>query len=366
MRIQIFTSSLSLLAAVAVAHADPKLPPGSAHDPPVFQDQSVAWMTVVSRDSHYGAHGWFRVYGATNKNDGLTMVWRSGAKILGEGPCQTNWNHKHKTLAGDCSVDKDLTAAGPVEVDLVYRDDQTDKKYLVTTFKLTVYNWKGIGKTHSWGILPDDLLAVAFVRHWRAEDAAHNVPLFEFWSSNSGKETGGGMGTFRCTVGDTKLPDFDAHFDRAHSATQQYEIESSYTTPKEHREFTYEHEEIDPGFHFGAKDPSADPNRFRWVIDNPGDWDCFLRREGHVVREFVFKVDDKGMIQASELQSGKHPLPTPDNVALIDMKIPKENGIETRLRPDALKKSIGFGQPWPDGPNAKALQAAFPPAIGKD
>jgi hypothetical protein len=46
------------------------------------------------------------------------------------------------------------------------------------------------------------------------------------------------------------------------------------------------------------------------------------------------------------------------------VRIPKDNGLEKRLRPEAAKKSIGFGVPWPDHPKAKELQATFPPAMG--
>jgi hypothetical protein len=64
------------------------------------------------------------------------------------------------------------------------------------------------------------------------------------------------------------------------------------------------------------------------------------------------------------MQKGAHPVPTMSNVVLIDMKIPADNGVEKRIRPDAMKKSIGFGLPWPDGPTVKEIQAAFPPASG--
>jgi hypothetical protein len=40
------------------------------------------------------------------------------------------------------------------------------------------------------------------------------------------------------------------------------------------------------------------------------------------------------------------------------------SGIEQRIRPEALKKGVGFGIPWPDSPRSKELQAALPPASG--
>jgi hypothetical protein len=46
------------------------------------------------------------------------------------------------------------------------------------------------------------------------------------------------------------------------------------------------------------------------------------------------------------------------------MKIPAGSGVEQRIRPDAMKRSLRFGIPWPDHPRAKELQAAFPPPSG--
>jgi hypothetical protein len=77
-----------------------------------------------------------------------------------------------------------------------------------------------------------------------------------------------------------------------------------------------------------------------------------------------------GMIAPSELQSGAWALELPDfpdnHVVLVDMKIPKDNGYEVRLRQDALKRSIGWGLPWPSHPKAHAAQAAMPPSMGAD
>ena len=138
------------------------------------------------------------------------------------------------------------------------------------------------------------------------------------------------------------------------------------TTPKEHRTYLYEHQEVEPQFKFGSKADHGlyDPDKVYWLEDHPGKWDCMLRADGHQVREFLFTVNAKGMIEPSEMQQGSHPVPTLANVVLIDMKIPADNGVEKRIRPDAMRKSIGFGIPWPDGPKVKEMQAAFPPASG--
>jgi hypothetical protein len=138
------------------------------------------------------------------------------------------------------------------------------------------------------------------------------------------------------------------------------------TNAKEHRTYLYEHEEVGPQFMFGSKAEHGlrDPDKVFWLEDHPGKWDCMLPKDGHQIREFLFTVNDKGMIEQSEMQKGPHPVPTLSNVVMIDMKIPADNGVDKRIRPDAMKKSIGFGVAWPDGPKVKEIQAAFPPASG--
>src|SRR5262249_45735687 len=225
----------------------------------------------------------------------------------------------------------------------------------------TVKNWKGIGKFQNWGILPDDLLSVAFVRHWY-DDTSFHTPLIEFWST-SPKLAGDAV--LRCTVDGKKIPDIEAPIGAA-MTNQQREIHVGVTTPKETRAYHYEHYNVEPKIKFGSKNDHGlyDPTRLAWLEDQPGLYDCILRKEGHAVRQFTFTVNAKGFVEPSEMQKGAHPLPTLNNVVLIDMKIPADNGYELRLRPDAMKKSIGFGVPWPDGAKAKDIQAAFPPASG--
>jgi hypothetical protein len=352
---------VALAPALASAAGGPPQP-GDKHDPALFVDFGSVWINAVSYDNDYSANAAFRIYGASSTKDRARMEWRAGGKIIGTAECTSEFFEKPRTLNAQCSLEKHVSATGPVDVAVIYVDDQTDAEYLVATYHVTVKSWKGIGKTQNFGILPDDALAVAFVRHWYGDTAFH-VPIFEFWTT-SNKILGDG--TMRCTVDGKKLPDFDAHIDTDQGALQK-EIEVRVTTPTSNRTYLYEHIGVEPDFHFGSKDDHGiyDPERMRWIIDNPGKWDCMLRKDGHQVRQFTFTVNAKGMVEQSEMQGGKHPIPTLANVVLVDMKIPADNGLELRVRPDAMKKSIGFGVAWPDGARAAELRAALPPASGQ-
>jgi hypothetical protein len=52
------------------------------------------------------------------------------------------------------------------------------------------------------------------------------------------------------------------------------------------------------------------------------------------------------------------------NIVLIDMRIPADTGFDQRIRSDAMKKSAGFGLPWPEQPKVQQVQSAFPPSSG--
>jgi hypothetical protein len=356
-------SVLTLALAPAVAAAAPRPLPADQHQPPLFLDVGSAWINAVSRDSTYQAKAFFRVVGATSKNDRMRFEWKAGGKLIAAGACSARWYQAEQVLDGTCALDKDVATAGPIDVDVIYTDDQDDKEYLVATLRTEVRRWPGIGKTQYWGLVQDDLLGAAFVRSVDSSSATR-VPLVQFWSTHGSLH---GKASLRCTASGAKLPDFDARLTSANHGVPQSLIESSFTSSKLQRTYTFQHYELDPGFRFGPKteeDKAYTPDQARFAADHPGAWDCMLRKDGKQLRQLMFTVDAQGRIQHSEMQRGKRPLKTPPNVVLIDMKIPADNGVEKRIRPDAMKKSLRFGVPWPEHPRAKELQAAFPPASG--
>jgi hypothetical protein len=344
--------------APALALAAPKPLPGDQHEPALVPDPGATRIALLSKNTDgYGVSAYFRVYGATSAKDKLRFDWKAKGKVT-SGTCDPYVDGKYIRAA--CVINDPIKATGPVDVDLVYSDDQTDKDYVVATYHLTVKSWKGIGKSMNWGITPDDLLAVAYARHWWY-DKSIGYPYIEFWSSNFHI---GGDATLRCTVDGKKIDDLDASFDHPEVATQD-EVENDVVTPKGQRYYNYKHYAVEPKHTQIGVRPADGSKDTVYLGDHPGKWDCMLRGDkSKHMREFMFTVDDKGMIQQGSLQDGKHPVALPSNVVLIDMRIPKDNGIEERIRTDALKKTIGFGQAWPDGSGVKATQAAFPPSMG--
>lgn len=339
--------------------------PGAAHDPPVFLDETNALVTLVSRGQGYGIRAYVRVAGFSSKSDALRLEWTQGGKLLATAKCEVGSDLKRKRAWGTCQYDdKLLTAKGPIEGRLVYWDDQQEKEYLVRTFKVNVKTWSEIGKATLFQIVPDDLLGAAFARVGYTNQQETEVrPEFVFWATTKALDRHAAL---RCTVDGKKLEDFETFFDAVQNAEQ---VEADHT-PKSgpHVVYRWEHVSITPKNLFvGPKEEvqkHLNADAVRLMIDNPGKWECQLRNAGKAVRTFLFTVNANGMIEPDEMQTGVSPLPTLPGTVLIDMRIPKDDALDTRVRPDAMKKSMGYGLPWPDHPKVKAIQAAFPPASG--
>lgn len=352
----------AVVASSSLAVAAPGKPlPAAQHQPPVAMDATRLWVNLVSRsDSGYGAHAKLRVMGVTSKTDRVRLDWKAGGKVIGTSKCsEGDYREAEKTLDVECSLEKDLKAKGAVDVDVIYSDDQADQDYLVTTLKLNVKNWKGIGPTQYWGIIPDDLLALGWVVY-SDHDAYFHRPMFGFWTTDRGLL--GKKPTLRCTVNGTKLPDIEAQME------SRITVESSFTQPKVQRTYAFERMQLVPkGFYWGTREAvkakGYDISQGRFAIDNPGAWDCAVRVDGKAVRQLKFTIDDKGLFAPSELQTGSKPLPLSPDTVLVDLRIPADH-TEVRVRQDALKKSVGYGLPWPDGKGVKDAQAAFPKSMG--
>jgi hypothetical protein len=73
-----------------------------------------------------------------------------------------------------------------------------------------------------------------------------------------------------------------------------------------------------------------------------------------------------GMVLQDEIQTGKNAVPMVSNkVALIDLRLTKDSSAwDERIVPAELKKSMGYGLPWPVHPKVKTIHASYPPKSG--
>lgn len=364
--------TLAALAAFAIPSlafaAPPAKPlPASQHKPAVILDEASVQVALIPRSSDgYEFRAYVEMTGFTSKTDTARIEWKQGGKVLATAKCSLDRDDKY--AAGSCRYDgKPLKAKGEIEASLIYWDDQEEKDYLVRTFKVAVYDFKGQWET--WQIVPDDLLASAWVymAHDDENNGTYRRPTLYLWFSNGGSLNDA---TLRCTVdGTKKLADIPLS---PQGGSDSGEIEADHQPLKGDRlTYRWQKSKMLMDILWGKRstlkwDMAKTQAKDGVLSDNPGKWDCKLRHEGKAIRQILFTVDKDGMISQDEMQTGKGAIPVvSDRVVLVDVRLtPDSQTFDQRIVPAALKKSMGFGLPWPTHPKVKVIQASYPPKSG--
>lgn len=357
------TIIIAILLAAATARAGGPLVPGTDHNPPRFIDETRA--VVRLRNMHkakdkngYGYHVQTWVTGYGSKADTVRLDWKSGGKTVATTKCESRFASNapdHAEVECQYDGDKGLRALGPIDAQLIMTDDQDSKDYLLRDFKVTVAQWTSFGD-EVWQIVPDDLLATGYVEHIQSGNMTDHKIGFAFWTASAAT---GGSWELRCTVGDAKVPDVKADREINVGEIVAEQVKKGVS---DHVVYTWASMVMVANLFWGAKDDDRRHTGGEWLIDHPGDWTCGLRQDAKTVREFRFHVGDDGMVASDAMAAGAPPMW--DRVALIDLRIPKDSTYDKRVRPDVMRKSRGFGLPWPAHPNVKTIQASFPAASG--
>ncbi len=351
---------LLLVAFPAVATAAP-LTPGSQHNPPVVLDEASVSIDLYSAGTNagYKIRSYVEINGFSSKTDTARMDWISKGKVFDSIKCDLGQDDGY--ASGECTnSEKAHLVKGPVEVRLIYWDDQEEKEYLVRTFKLHIHHWKG--KWDSWQIDADDALNTAFMYmgHDKATDSTYRNPRLYMWFS--GRDNLEQL-TLRCKVGEKKLPDIEIW---ENNGSGRAVVESVMTPAKgEDVVYYWQRKVFLINAYWGPKATLTESND-PVMADNPGQWECGLRNAGKTIRTILFTVDNDGMIQQDEIQSGKNPIPTvSDKVVLVDVRFTKDSpSYDKRISPAALKKSMQWGLPWPDHPKVKEIHKSYPAKSG--
>jgi len=318
---------------------------GLEHDPPRFVDNSTTevqvWRSTEGDFKGYKAKLFATVSGFTAAADRFRMDWRQGKKVLGTGKC--DWSKNFVTDVR-CEAPGPFKAKGALEADLIYEDDDDGNEYLVRTYAVNVYNPKTFGDA-VWLITPDDTLATGWVNIGHREDAELQLHL---WFTN---EKLGNEMKLRCTANGKQLADIKMSDSQTPAAlVHEADVRAKQNGPV--IEYFWYHLYSPTTILTGPKDKSRtlqQKDKVMWLADNPGQWDCMVRADGKPVRQLLFTVSKDGYVEADPAQVdskfpflGKH--------VPIDVRIPKESKLDTRIKADAMKKSRGFGLPWPKTP----------------
>lgn len=338
---------------------------GSAHSPPMFIDESTTAVRVTRDMAGYDFEAFAYVSGANlEKSDRYTLEWTQGGKTLATAKCDWGgYSFDDKIAAVRCEYrDKPTTAKGAIEAKLVYHDDEDGNEYLVRTYKVNVAKFPSFGDP-VWQVVADDALAQAWVYETPGDPHVDKSArlFFRFWMAGSFAGEKPDLAA-RCTVDGAKLPDIEID---GETGPANFDLEAD-THSRDGKDAKYQWTFVDgvTYMYIGPKDRKdvTDDQKERYGITgaHPGKWDCMLRHQGKVLRELLFTVDDKGVVH-SDLENPK--FPTIPGVVPVETRLPKDHW-DKRVRPDAMKRSRGFGLAWPDAPSVKSAQATYGGASG--
>jgi len=359
-----------VLAPVLAFAAGGKPLPAAQHSPPVILDEPSFSIELANagKGEGYRWHSHIEISGVTSKTDRARLDWKQGGKVVTSVKCDLGIEVDNKYASGSCNLsDNPIKTKGAIEADLVYMDDQTDKEYLVRTFKLNVVFLTG--QWESWQIVPDDTLAAAWIymSDGNSGNSTYRRPILyiTFATGDAYNDA-----VLRCTVdGSKKLADISLS---PQSGSDTEDIELDHQPSKgERRTYHWNRMKLMADVLWGKRetlqfDMKDKEPKDRVLSDNPGKWDCALRHDGKAIRQLLFTVDKDGMIQQDEIQTGKNPIPTVSNkVVLVENRLTKDSAtFDKRINPAAMKASMGFGLPWPDHPKVKQIQASYPAKSG--
>jgi hypothetical protein len=278
--------------------------------------------------------------GGLQKGDRVRLDIKQGGKVVASETCELENRTLIDGLDGvKCSDrSKSFKKPGPLQADLIVESDADDKQYLVRTFNVNVKKWGN----PDWQIDADDRLGAAYIVQNK-----DSKPLIRFWAS---AVADGSAPTLECKVDGKALPYIEGSWDTPHSIQADIIKGNNRTT------WTWSDVKYELQTYEGDNFKPVELTKY------PGAWDCLLRRYGVTLRQFKFTVDGKGKVQPHPMQSAKGGATLAPQVVQIDMVIPKGNGWDQRIKPDLIKKSRGFGMPWPQHDSVKTVLAALPPA----
>lgn len=336
------------LLVTSSALAAPKPLSGTEATPPRFVDESSVFMQVGNSDGGYWVDVEAEVFGLASK-DRVRLDVKRGAKLVATAACRWNDSRTAGLSAVQCraAADKVLKGQGPLDAALILEEDATDKEYLLRTFKVKVKQWE----KENFQIEADDLLATAHLVRRELDPGAE--PVLRFWIA----ARAGFGAVLRCTVDGKPLPAIEGSVD------SDKDLTADVMGGKERKTWIWTRATFSAQWWNVAPDKSKSHPSYVYLSAHPGLWECQLRRDGIALREFRFNVLPGGQVESNAMQKAPDAAPLVPGSALIDVRIPKGNGLDQRIKPAALKKSHDFGLAWPKHDSVKALVAALPPAF---
>jgi hypothetical protein len=363
---QAVLAGAAALLAPQLANAAPgaKLAAGTSRDPQLFLDEPESLVEVRNGDGGYTIRVSGRLSGYSNTADQLFVELKQKGKLLEKIPCEHSlYSTAEKWSNFLCTGTKAQKTPGQIEAALIYRDDVTEQSYLVRTFSTAVHASSFNGGP-TWVGTPDDLLGAAYVRHIAPDLGNHRGPALElqYWTTGEVRDP-----RLRCTVDGRKLPDFEtSSFNTPLDTTDELTLDQTVNGARQTIKWVRHHTrlaKVIPGDKaLAAKAMLIDVDELEQhyapMADMAGAWVCDVRAAGAAGRRFSFTVTAEGKVARHPSQDAEGATPSWRNVSLIAVSFPDGEPFDARVRPEAMRKSMGFGLAWPAG--TEELRAGFP------
>lgn len=353
---QSFVAAASI--ALAVIPRVASATSGLAHSPQIFVDEATSFVYLLNQSGGYRFDVTAEVSGLPARSP-VRVDWTSGGRVVATVRCRATTSDAIYANTAHVSCEyrgTPIRAVGAIDAKLIVTDDADSHEYVIRDFNVTAAGYHGDRSGPIYQLVPDDLLGTAYAVHLHGGYASNGQVGFNFWFSG---QTVTRDATMRCTVDGHQLNDIEAQFEDAPNAV---EIQADLIPASGPRKtYRWNHVQLRPRFFYYGTAPHPS---YLVLGDHAGAWSCDVRKDHEVLRTLVFTVGADGMIQSSAMQQGTGAVPLVHDVAWIEMKIPGRNKIDGRIRPAAMRRTRGYGLPWPSAPAVTAQQNAFPGNFG--
>lgn len=132
--LMILVSVVACASTAAVAHAGTAPLLGTAHNPPLFVDESTTSVSLGGQGEKgywFDQTAWITGY---KKGDRIRLDWTQKGEVVGRAKCEYDARSDNSGSLFHCKYrGTPIKAVGLVEALLIYEDDADDKEYLVRT-----------------------------------------------------------------------------------------------------------------------------------------------------------------------------------------------------------------------------------------
>lgn len=373
-------------------------------------DQSFAFFTLDNNSKSVNGKprddGWtlkadYRVFGKTSKRSAFRFVVKKGKKKIGETLCEVSAENQQEKFAsgppafyvvGCRDRDQRIKQTGPLTVDVHFIDDDTDQESLIGSHDLVVRSVKrvrGNGQPdaphHYVDRHSEALSSFMYLQHNRADhpfgrlgrsfssmSGLNQVVLLINVSNDEEHRSIPSDTHLRCSVDGERVE--MPHDQVTGRETRQIWVVQTWGKGRREESDAIQFRQHVLKLPLSFASEIAEQTHERWyplegrneryayLNDHPGNWECEWRKDRDVIRTIRFTVGEDGKVaphpeQAAGLQLGP-------NGYFVETEIPKKgSGWDSRVVKSSVVKGAFLGRGFRSDEGRKLSRAL--PNVGK-